>query len=417
MSSFVSPDDMHVTVCYSKRPLDWAAAGAAPNTMEVVTVSGKNKIQKLGDKGAVVQFVDSPELQARHSKFRSVGASHDYPSYVPHMSITYSGAELDTDKLVPFPGTIYLGGERFQPVKDDWSNSIREVSMGQTLDEMLEHAVVVSMPTIVKARPATADGRRIVEVEASSEAVDADGDIILQSALLKSAASFIASGVLDIDHLSEFGYRLGIPDPASYVVGRPLEVKALPGNRTSVVGEIRKSIAGVHDPARNKYDEFWDSLQSWPPVIWYSSVYGYPIDGMLDDCRNNPSPHGATRFLFKAMDWRSLAFTRNPKNSDLRGAARVVTAKSFLADLVKADMFNHSAFPGTMESMWNGRICDKCAVHKSPSLFGYRDHLIHCSGMSPEHADIGAHALMHKTNVERFVRRKFDIGYPGSAVA
>lgn len=201
------------------------------------------------------------------------------------------------------------------------------------MSDPFDSAVVLMMPTIVKAREPTSDGRRIVEVQASTEEVDLDGDVILQSALMGSAASFVQNGHLDLDHYSEFGQRLGIPDPASYILGRPLEVKALSGNRTSVVGEIRKSIDGKVDTFRNRYDDFWESLRSSPPVQWYSSVYGYPKPGMVDDCSEEMCQLGATRLLIRGFDWRSLAFTRNPKNTALTGAAKIVMAKSFTANL------------------------------------------------------------------------------------
>src|ERR1700761_1769483 len=207
-----------------------------------------------------------------------------------------------------------------------------------TLDnDLLDKAFVLQIPTIIKAQPVAADGRRIVEVQASSEQIDADGDVVLQAGLLKSAASFVNKGHLDIDHLSEFGHRLGITDPSSYIVGRPLEVRAGPNQTTFVKGEISKSIDGVVDVARNRFDEFWMSLQRDPPVVWFSSIYGWPID--LEDFSTSKSSNGITRYLIKSLDWRSLAFTRSPKNTALDSPARIVMAKAYMSELAKS-------FPG-----------------------------------------------------------------------
>ena len=123
-------------------------------------------MKRLGDKGAVVlTLTDDIQLISRHTDFRKQGASHDFPNYQPHITITYNGNNVDINSIKPFTGDIYLGPEHFSQVKDDWSSNIKEVAMSDT--DFLDKAIVVSIPTIVKARPSTADGRRIVEVEAS----------------------------------------------------------------------------------------------------------------------------------------------------------------------------------------------------------------------------------------------------------
>jgi len=266
----------------------------------------------------------------------------------------------------------------------------------------LDRAIVAQFPTLIKARPAESSGRRIVEVEASTEAIDVDGDCILQDALLKSAASFVNTGHLDIDHLSEFGYRMGIPDPSSYIIGRPLDVRAGPNRTTFVEGEISRSIDGRVDPVRNRFDEFWQSLQRDPPVIWFSSIYGWPVD--LEDFSKSAASGGSTgepitRYLIKSIDWRSLAFTRSPKNTALTSHARIVTAKSYMAELAKA--YGDGAETTGMTALSQAAICPVCAVHTLPSLLGYRQHFAACRRMSAGMADIWAHAIMHQVNMAR----------------
>lgn len=263
--------------------------------------------------------------------------------------------------------------------------------------DLLDRALVARIPVIVKARAPEPNGRRIVEVEASTETVDLDGDIVLQDALLKSAETFVATGHLDIDHLSEFGARLGIPDPASYIVGRPLEVRAGPNRTTFVEGEISRSLDGRVDPVRNRYDEFWASLRRDPPVMWFSSIYGWPTD--MDDCTAGVCAHtGATRYVIKSIDWRSLAFTRAPKNTSLRSPTRVVTAKSYMLELAKA-IPPTSKLPDTVADA--AKPCPNCEVDKAPSLLGYRRHFAVCKGYPDGMSDLLAHAMMHHHNMQR----------------
>ena len=274
-------------------------------------------------------------------------------------------------------------------------------------DDFLDRAVVARFPALVKAYPAAADGRRVVSVESSTEEKDLDKDIVLQSALLASAESFIAHGHLDIDHKSDLGHRMVPPiaDPASWIVGRPLDVSAASGGRTFVKGEISRSLDGTDDPSRSRADELWASLRRDPPVAWYASIYGFPID--LDDCTKGQCPGLAdTRFVIKAIDWTGLAFTRTPKNTALKGAARIVTAKAFLAELVAAKALEALPLalplnvPQTMDDAYAASTCKACGVHEMPSLLGYRRHFAKCCGAAPGAADLLAHAVMYRRAVE-----------------
>ena len=268
-------------------------------------------------------------------------------------------------------------------------------------DTELDRAIVARIPALVKARTPDGSGRRVVSVQASGEAVDTDGDIVLQKALIDGAPGFVAKGHLDLDHKSEFGERLGIPDPSSYLVGRPLSVQPAEGGDTFVEGEISRSRDGTYDPARNHYDEFWGSLMMDPPVQWYASIYGFPTD--VDDCTAAAcTGTRASRFVIKAIDWRSLAFTRSPKNTALSSPTRIVTAKAFMAELrAKAvppgpPVTPLLAVPQTMDDVSAAAKCDGCEVHKAPSLPGYRTHFAKCCGFHPGMADVFANALMYK---------------------
>ena len=394
LPSVYVPADMHVTIVYSRQPMWWAAV--PEDDAPLVIPSGPTWLERLGESQVVALRFDAPVIEQRHQAYRDAGASADYPTFRPHVTISAYGAGIDLRAIKPFPGALHFGPEIRKPITKDWTaGETKEVRM----QDMLDKAMVARMPAIIKARPSDASGRRIVEVQASCEAVDFDGDVILQEALLNSAASFIATGHLDIDHLSEFGQRLGIPDPSSYIVGRPLEVRAGPNNSTFVVGEISRSIDGAFDVQRNKYDELWASLQRNPPVTWFSSVYGWPTD--MDDCESGQCSHsGATRYLIKAMDWRSLAFTRSPKNTALNSPTRILTAKSFLAELAKS-MPPSMALPNSMPDAVAASMCKSCGVHAVPSLLGYRQHFAKCMGYPPEAADLLGHALMYKCAMDR----------------
>jgi hypothetical protein len=279
-------------------------------------------------------------------------------------------------------------------------------------------ALCIDLPVLIKAR---ADGdRRLVEVEASNEAVDSEGDVIKQAALLDSAAAFVSTGHLDIDHYSEIGERLGLPNPSDYIVGVPLEVKDLGKGRTGVLGELHKA-------GRPKTDELWSGLMASPPVRWRASIYGFPKAGMVEDCRVTKSSESgeAKRFIVKGIHWRSLAFTRNPVNDAITGSAHVVTAKSMVA-IMKARMPGAKSMsppqiegypapvpdyilaPRNREELM-GHFYYSMKSGRSPfanpdqgySVLNFQNHFMGMCGCSFEQADILANALMNLLKRER----------------
>lgn len=296
-------------------------------------------------------------------------------------------------------------------------------------------AVIINLPCVIKSS-VSKTGQRLVEVEASSEAVDEEGDVILQSALMESADSFVKTGHVDLNHYSELGDRLGLADPLSYIVGRPTEVKDLGDKRTGVIVEIRRAADGSHDPIKNRFDAFWDSLQTKPPVRWRSSIFGYPTEGGSIDCSKDACGYGATRFLVKGISWKSLAFTTSPVNTDLKGHAKIVSAKSFVAALIKSQRDGKSFLPagvvaGPVVSAQSGdpgmpysastgpnhvqiphmmppfnvdelvgqyhnhmkEACHHCSGIKSYE--GFKAHFAGCCGADEDRASMLAHALMH----------------------
>ncbi|HLX54165.1 MAG TPA: hypothetical protein VKR58_09495, partial [Aquella sp.] len=192
-------------------------------------------------------------------------------------------------------------------------------------------ALIVQIPIMIKSL--SKSGKRIISFEASAATLDFEGDVITQQALLKSADYFINNGFIDCDHYAELGRNpdyawLGIKNPDSWIVGKPLEVFDLGNYRTGVKAEIKSG--PVHDPLVNKYDWLWQQLHN-EQGEWKASVFGYPgADTEEGGCTIGTDGHVcATRFLVKSFRWHSTALTRNPINKSLKHSVQIVTAKSF----------------------------------------------------------------------------------------
>lgn len=119
-------DDLHVTIAYSRRPVDWIKAdtdwiGPDDGTYTVAP-GGPRIVEPLGDKGAVVLLFASSHLSYRHERIiREGGGSHDYSEYQPHVTITYKAPPgLDLSAVEPFRGKLRFGPEIFEPLDDSW---------------------------------------------------------------------------------------------------------------------------------------------------------------------------------------------------------------------------------------------------------------------------------------------------------
>lgn len=121
-------DQLHVTVAYSKRPVNWFGMGQfGSSTGElIVAPGGPRMVERLGDEGAVALLFQSPDLQWRHREMRDAGASWDHPSYLPHVTLTYEAGDADLSKVKPYQGRLVFGPEQFEAIQDNWHELVDE---------------------------------------------------------------------------------------------------------------------------------------------------------------------------------------------------------------------------------------------------------------------------------------------------
>lgn len=113
--------ELHVTVAYSRNPVDWMKAGEAWEEELTINAGGPRVLEKLGDY-TVLSFASS-SLRWRHEQFKDAGASWDHPDYQPHISISLGEAPAGAK---PFTGRILLGPEKFEELESDWMEGITE---------------------------------------------------------------------------------------------------------------------------------------------------------------------------------------------------------------------------------------------------------------------------------------------------
>lgn len=186
----------------------------------------------------------------------------------------------------------------------------------------------LTFPDLLKAHPVMEGGQRFVYLEASNQAVDYQGEIVLAAALAASADYYARFGNLDIDHITQIGARAGIPNYATFEVGRPVDVAVRDG-RTFVKGIIFQGNAAI----ANQANMFWDSLtQLVPPQRWYPSV-----GGSVEERGSDIDPVTKERRVFiRKVRWTNIGFSKTPVNLTVATVSTIpidIFAKSMVAGL------------------------------------------------------------------------------------
>lgn len=131
IKGIMSSDQLHVTVLYSKTPVDWLSmradwAGDAKGRL-TVPPGGPRVVEQLGESATVLSFW-SDALKWRHMQMVEYGASSDYEDYVAHVTISHEPQDIDLTKVKAFQGELRFGPEIFEEVDDNWKAKVLEVS-------------------------------------------------------------------------------------------------------------------------------------------------------------------------------------------------------------------------------------------------------------------------------------------------
>lgn len=118
--SLMPASELHVTICYTRTPIDWALTGEAWGQDEdgnmKIRPGGMRALQKFGN--AVVLCFNSSDLAWRHCSLSNVaGATWDYAEYQPHVTLSYIGTEgepFELEGIEAYQGAIELGPEVFE---------------------------------------------------------------------------------------------------------------------------------------------------------------------------------------------------------------------------------------------------------------------------------------------------------------
>lgn len=182
----IPADDLHVTIVFSRDPVDWEAAGDSQDEVRVPT-GGRRTVTTLGDQGAVVLRFEQAELAKRWQAFRDIGASWDHDGYRPHVTITYSAGDVKLADVEPFRGELVFGPERFAEINEDWADKVRASEKGRRVMETKIFPLELKEVT---------DARTFSGYGAVFGNVDQGRDLIVRGAFAESLADWRTKGKL-----------------------------------------------------------------------------------------------------------------------------------------------------------------------------------------------------------------------------
>ena len=120
LPQIVPAAELHTTVLYSRKPVDWfkLSDGFEYESSLTVPEGGARKLERLGDEGAIVLRFASDQLEWSHKRKIREGASHDFPEYLPHVTLGFDpNGTVDLDELEPFVGELKFGPEMFEALE------------------------------------------------------------------------------------------------------------------------------------------------------------------------------------------------------------------------------------------------------------------------------------------------------------
>lgn len=191
----------------------------------------------------------------------------------------------------------------------------------------------VSVGSLLKAHTATEGERRFIYFEASNEGNDQQNEVVLAKALNDSRDIYLRHGNVDVDHFTQIGARLGIPDYPFYEIGQPVEVGQR-GGATFVKSELYRGTTKAAEMANT----VWSSMTELnPPQRWYPSVGGAVLQKSVE---TDPKTQ-ARRAVIAKVRWTNVGLSKTPVNQHV-GACQAVPVGIFAKSMVAADMLDMS---------------------------------------------------------------------------
>jgi hypothetical protein len=257
----IDPKDLHVTIAYSRQPIDWPTP---QNNRLVMRPSDNRLVERLGDKGAVVLRFNSPLLTGRWKEIRAAGASWDHgDQYKPHITISYRVApDFDLGSVEPYSGPLIFGPERVKPLEENIEHveKLREIlnivpgsaasfSKALRLYHQPNQAIQCQLLKAENKKLGLIFGWAIISSENGQPYYDTQGDHIPDDSMLRAATEFMESKrTMKIMHGGKKVGTVVFAWPMTPEIAQAMGVK---GNRTGLMIAVKPDNPNVLERFRN----------------------------------------------------------------------------------------------------------------------------------------------------------------------
>lgn len=256
----IDPKDLHVTIAYSRQPMDWPTA---QDNRLVLRPSPNRTVERLGDEGAVVLRFDSKALASRWDELRKKGASWDHDEYRPHVTISYRVPEdFDLEAVKPYDGELVFGPEDVRPL-DAPDEHVEKMGTATTFSKALarfkQPAEIKFYPIpLLKAKDkglGLVFGWSIISSENGKPYYDTQGDHIPEDSMLNAATEFMQSKrQMKIMHSGKSIGKVVFAWPMTQEIAEAMGVK---GGRTGLMVAVKPDNPNVLERFREgKYSGF-----------------------------------------------------------------------------------------------------------------------------------------------------------------
>lgn len=125
------PKDLHVTIAYSREPVDWMKIGSDDwggdaNGVLAIKPGGARVVEQLGGDKVVCLLFTNDDLMYRHRRTIDAGCDWQYEEYQPHITFANAPANAsDLKDVEAWQGPILLGPEVFKEIEEDWKAALQ----------------------------------------------------------------------------------------------------------------------------------------------------------------------------------------------------------------------------------------------------------------------------------------------------
>jgi len=124
-SQLTPADKYHITVLYSKKTVP---EDRQINDKVTLLAHPKHfKLFKSDGNDCLVLELDSPELPKYHQRLIDAGGTHDFPNYIPHVTLAYKvEPNFDLTKLKLPNFLLYIKEIKSNPIDPNWEKKLNE---------------------------------------------------------------------------------------------------------------------------------------------------------------------------------------------------------------------------------------------------------------------------------------------------